>query len=104
MSERNFISRRSLLQTIAVGAGAVTIEPLLRGQTSPILDPVTARIQADLEKHASFGSKRSATPGDLKTAEWISERLRANGYKVASHDFPAPFLVERSVRLSVEGM
>jgi hypothetical protein len=68
------------------------------------MDPVTSRIQRILEEHAAFGSKRSATPGDLKTADWISARLRKLGYRVDSHDFPAPFLVERSVRISCEGM
>jgi hypothetical protein len=86
------------------GAGVLALEPMLRAQGTRGLDPVTARIQSDLEKHASLGSKRSATSGDLETAKWIGERLRAVGYKVDSHDFPAPFLVERSVRLSTEGM
>ena len=93
-----------MLQIMSVGAGAALLEPLLRAQTAPTLDAVTARIKADLEKHASFGSKRSATPGELRTAEWIGERLRAAGYQVRSQDFPAPFLVERSVRLSTEGL
>ncbi len=65
-------SRRSILQAMAVGAGAVAFEPLLRGQAPGKTDPLIARIQKDLERHASFGSKRSATPGDLMTADWIS--------------------------------
>jgi hypothetical protein len=77
---------------------------LLCAQTTRAADALTARIQADLEKHASLGIKRSATPGDLATAEWISQRLKTAGYRVSSHDFPAPFLVERSVRLATEGM
>jgi hypothetical protein len=89
---------------MAVGAGSVALEPLLRAQATRPADPLTARIQADLEKHASLGIKRSASPGDLATAEWIVQRLRTAGYKVSSHDFPAPFLVERSVRLQVEGL
>lgn len=97
-------SRRSMLQTIAVGAGAVVFEPLLRTEAARAADPVTARIQADLEKHASFGSKRSATDGDLKTAKWIAVRLESAGYRIDSHDFPAPFFAERSVRLATEGM
>ena len=105
MSQNKLVSRRSLLQTMALTAGTVAIEPLLRAQVSPhALDAVTTRIQADLQKHASFGSKRSATPGDLQTAEWIGQRLRAIGYKTTAHDFPAPFLVERSSRLITEGM
>ena len=67
------------------------------------MDPVSARIQADLERHASFGIKRSASPGDLATAAWIAERLRTSGYKVNVMDFEAPFLVERSTRLVSAG-
>jgi hypothetical protein len=104
VSLQKFPSRRSVLKAMTLGAGSVAFAPLLEAQTPRPLDPVTARIQADLERHSSFGNKRSATTGDLKTAEWISERLRTFGYKVDSHEFPAPFLVERSVRLSTEGM
>ena len=93
------ITRRSLLKT---AAGTLAFSPLLRAQSG--VGPVTARIRADLEKHASLGSKRSGTPGDLATAEWIAQRLRAVGYKVESREFPAPFLVERIARLSAEGM
>lgn len=99
---------------MAMGVGAAAMRtflgvgpptPVLLGsQTSRPVDAVTARIQADLEKHASFGIKRSGTTGDLATAEWIAQRLRTAGYKVDSHAFPAPFLAERSVRLSTEGL
>src|SRR6185436_16914760 len=98
------LPRRSVLKALTVSAAAIALDPILRAQTVRSVDPVTARIQADLEKHASFGSKRSASPGDLKTAEWIAGRLRTSGYKVESHEFPSPFLVERSVRISCEGM
>src|SRR6185436_20874378 len=98
------LPRRSVLKALTVSAAAIALDPILRAQTVRSVDPVTARIQADLEKHASFGSKRSASPGDLKTAEWIAGRLRMSGYKVDSHDFPAPFLVERSVRIFSEGL
>ena len=98
----NFPSRRSMLRTMAVGAGVFALKPGLTAQTA--LDPITARIRADLEKHASFGIKRSGTAGDLATADWIAQRLRAAGYKVDSHPFPAPFLLERSVQLTTEGM
>jgi hypothetical protein len=93
-----------LLRAIAAGAGAVALQPLLGFQRGPTTDTLTAQIRTDLEKHASFGIKRSATPGDLATAEWIAQRLKTSGYKVASHEFPAPFLVERSTTLSTEGM
>ena len=68
------------------------------------MDPVSARIQADLERHAGFGTKRSASASDLATAVWIAERLRTSGYKVNVTDFEAPFLVERSTRLVSAGM
>src|SRR4029079_2721042 len=83
---------------------ALAFDPLLRGQNRPPLDTVTARIQADLEKHASFGSKKSASPGDLETAKWISERVRLMGYSAESHDFTAPYFEERSVRLATGGI
>lgn len=104
MSSLRLPSRRLVLQAMAVGVGSVAFEPLLRAQATRTVEPLTARIQVDLEKHASLGIKRSATPGDLATAEWIATRLRTAGYKISSHDFPAPFLVERSVRLSTEGL
>jgi hypothetical protein len=97
-------SRRSLLKSMAVGAVALAFDPLLRAQGARGLDAVTARIQADLEKHASFGVKKSASRGDLETAKWIAERARGLGYSVDLHDFPAPFFEERSVRLASEGM
>lgn len=99
-----FPTRRSFLKTLTAGAGAVTLEPVLRAQGATQADPVVARIQKDLERHAGFGIKRSATPGDIMTADWIAERLRTAGYKVRRHDFAAPFLVERSVQLSTSGM
>jgi len=89
---------------MAVGAVSLAFDPLLRAQGARGLDAITARIQADLEKHASFGVKKSASRGDLETARWIAERARELGYSVDLHDFPAPFFEERSVRLASEGM
>jgi hypothetical protein len=92
-------SRRGVVQALA--AGALAFRRPLRGAQ---LDPVSARIQADLERHASFGIKRSASPGDLATAAWVAGRLREAGYRVSVTDFEAPFLVERSTRLVSAGM
>src|SRR5262245_11068354 len=92
-----------MLQAVAAGAAAIACEPLIHAQ-STAEDPVAARIRIDLEKHASFGIKRSGTPGDIGTAEWIAQRLRAVGYKVESREFLAPFFVERAVRISTEGL
>ena len=92
-------SRRTVLQVLA--AGAVALRHPLHGAE---MDPLSARIQADLERHASFGTKRSASPGDLATASWVAERLRTAGYRVNMTTFDAPFLVERSTRLVSAGM
>jgi hypothetical protein len=96
-------SRRTILQTMAAGAGATALGRLLPLRAAE-MDPVSARIQADLEKHAGFGIKRSGGPGDLMTADWVAQRLRTAGFKVEQLDFPAPFLIERSVKLSAGGM
>jgi hypothetical protein len=80
-------------------AAGIGLPAVLKAQ-----DAVTARIQADLVRHASFGSKRSATPGDLMTAAWIAQRLKAASFKVDELDFEAPFLIERTVSLAADGM
>jgi hypothetical protein len=59
-------------------------------------------LRADLERHASFGDKFSAGPGDLATADWVAERLRAAGYRVAESEFDVPFFVSRGARLTAE--
>jgi hypothetical protein len=97
-------SRRSILQAMTVGVGAVGLESRLRAQAAPEMDAVSARIQADMVHHSGFGMKRSGTPGDIMTAEWVTQRLRAASYKVDMLDFKAPFLVQRSVRLEAGGL
>ncbi len=92
-----------MLQQVTVGASAAILAPWLQAQTGET-DPVVRRIQLDLEKHAGLGSKRSATSGDLQTADWIVQRLRAAGFSATSHEFAAPFFEERAVGLSVDGM
>jgi hypothetical protein len=81
-------------------AGAFALPQL----DAPDMDPVSARIQADLERHASFGIKKSASPGDLATSAWIAGRLKSMSYRVKVTDFPAPFLIERSSRLASSGI
>lgn len=86
------ITRRTALHTLAGGAAALHAQ----------LDPVTARLAASLTRHASFGIKRSASPGDLATAAWVAEDLGGLGYNVRMMDFDAPFLVERSLWFATE--
>ena len=95
-------TRRDLLNALAWGTGAGALSAVLpmpafaRDET----EAVTARIRADLQRHASFGYKFSGGPGDLATANWIAGRLRRSGYKVEESQFPAPFFIERTARLT----
>jgi hypothetical protein len=66
-------------------------------------DALTARLRSDLERHASFGEKYSAGPGDRRTADWVAQRLRESGYRVEEPEFDAPFFVKRATRLAVGG-
>jgi hypothetical protein len=65
---------------------------------------LTARLAADLERHASFGEKFSGGAGDIATANWVAERLRASGYRVQESDFDAPFFIQRAAQLMTGGI
>jgi hypothetical protein len=95
-------TRRELLSSLALGAGVTALHGLrpssALGQSDA--DAMTARIRADLERHASFGDKFSGGPGDLATARWIAERLRGSGYRVEESEFEAPYFVKRAARLT----
>jgi hypothetical protein len=90
-----------MLQTLAAGAGSAALGSVnFPAAWAQQPDDITAQIRADLEKHASFGDKFSAGPGDLATANWISGRLRGYGYNVKESEFDAPFFVKRTARLT----
>ncbi|HUL82359.1 MAG TPA: hypothetical protein VL131_09455, partial [Gammaproteobacteria bacterium] len=95
-------TRRELLQGVALGAGASALCSALprAAGADDDLEAVTRRLRADLERHASFGDKFSAGPGDTATAAWVAERLRESGYRVEESSFDAPFFVERVARLT----
>ena len=63
-------------------------------------DGLTSRLAADLARHAAFGQKYSGGQGDIATANWVAERLRAAGCQVAQPTFQAPFFVKRAARLT----
>ena len=94
-------TRRRVLGGLGVFAGTGALHGLLPRAASSQDDTaaVSARLDADLERHASFGDKFSAGPGDVATAGWIAERLRATGYSVAESTFEAPFFAARSAQL-----
>lgn len=96
-------SRRELLRTLVLGAGTAGLRSLLPPPAAARQndDALTRQIQADLERHAALGEKFSGSPGDLGTAAWVAERLRASGYDVAESRFDAPFFVKRTTRLRV---
>ena len=94
-------TRRRLLSGLGVFAGAGALHGLLprAARSQDDSAAVTARLGAYLEKHASFGDKFSAGPGDVATAGWIAGRLRGAGYDVAESTFEAPFFIARSTEL-----
>jgi len=98
-------TRRDLLHGIALGVGASALSAgVPRGaRADSDLDAVTRRLRADLERHASFGDKFSAGPGDNATAQWVADRLRTSGYRVEQSSFDAPFFVKRAARLACGG-
>jgi hypothetical protein len=49
------------------------------------------RIQANLAHHASFGLKRAGGVGDLASAAWIAENLKASGFKVETTQSEVPW-------------
>jgi hypothetical protein len=98
------VSRRTALETMVLGAAAGAAHALWPRAADAGQDTADAalvvRIREDLERHASFGDKFSAGPGDLATAAWIASRLRTSGYRVEESAFAAPFFVKRAARLT----
>src|SRR5262245_12971353 len=98
------VSRRTALETMVLGAAAGAVHALWPRTADAGQDPgdaaLVARVREDLERHASFGDKFSAGPGDLATAAWIASRLQESGYRVEESDFAAPFFVKRAARLT----
>ena len=90
-----------MLRALSLGAGSQALEGVralaaIGRQTGSL----TARLRADLERHASFGDKFSGGPGDVATAGWIANRLSGYGYRVRETEFEAPFFVRRFARLA----
>jgi len=95
-------TRRDFLESLALGAGAgaiASLYPTIAAAQPPERDGAIRRLQADLERHASFGDKFSGGRGDLATADWIAGRLRRAGYRVEESSFDAPFFIKRAARL-----
>jgi hypothetical protein len=94
-------TRRRVLGGFGVLAGAGALRALAprAAKSQDDTAAVTARLDVDLAKHASFGDKFSAGPGDVATASWVADRLRTAGYRVAETTFEAPFFVPRSTQL-----
>jgi hypothetical protein len=92
-------TRRDLLRGAAYGLSAGTLPmgwPLAARARD---DAVTARIHADLVRHAGFGEKFSGGPGDAATADWVAGRLTKAGYRVEQPTFEAPFFIKRAAHL-----
>ncbi|HEY8521266.1 MAG TPA: hypothetical protein VIN61_14390 [Gammaproteobacteria bacterium] len=93
------LTRRTVIRGMALGAAFAAGLPRTTSAQDSDGDLV-ARLRADLERHASFGLKFSAGPGDAATAGWVAGRLREIGYAVEESEFPAPFFVQRAARLT----
>ena len=95
-------TRRDVLRLMAIGGAGGAVQALLPGYASgqdASTEALVARMKADLAKHAGFGDKFSAGPGDLAAADWVAGRLRSSGYRVEAPPFDAPFFVKRAARL-----
>lgn len=90
------MNRRQLIGGAIALAGAsnLGLPRMAKAQTaqSPaIFHPqLHARLQDCLGRYASFGSKLSGSKGDLASARWIAEDLRASGYTVEQQEFGVP--------------
>jgi hypothetical protein len=94
--------RRFLREAGAAGGLGLLAQHLPRAAAAQQGDPAaTARLQRDLEIHASFGLKFAASGGDHATADWTAERLRGLGYRVDVPEFDAPFFVPRLTEMAV---
>jgi hypothetical protein len=95
-------TRRRVLGGVgfSIGAGVVqTLVPFAIRAQADTTAALTQRLHADLARHASFGPKFSAGPGDVATAQWIAGRLRGAGYRVVESTFEAPYFVARLAEL-----
>jgi len=74
-------TRRRLLRGLGLFAGAGALHGLLprAARSQDDTAAVTRRLAADLERHALFGAKFSAGPGDLATAGWVAEGYGEQG-------------------------
>ena len=97
-------TRRSFLKqtTLAAGIGALG-GAWPRGSRAQRDDStMLMRLEADLESHAGFGLKFSGSSGDLATADWTADRLRADGYRVEVDEFDAPYFISRTTELRLD--
>jgi hypothetical protein len=97
------LDRRELIKAAGVGAGALALpsavlaQPASRTSETPG-DELTARLGADLRRHAELGVKVTGGDGDLSTADWIAARLKDISFAVEQPRFDAPFFAtSRSV-------
>ena len=97
-----YTTRRMFLNRMALGAGLLAFRNVLAQPASTeTKNDLFRQLQSDLERHAGFGYKYSGGPGDLATADWITERLEKLGYSISESTFAAPFFIKRTTTLSV---
>jgi hypothetical protein len=86
-------SRRQVLATTALAAGAASISPSL---ASVSVDSV----KQDLERYIGFGIKASGGPGDIACGEWLESELQKQRFTVQRQTISVPFFTPSRAELT----
>ncbi|HUB85991.1 MAG TPA: hypothetical protein VL971_09880, partial [Rhizomicrobium sp.] len=86
-------SRRQVLTTTALAAGAASMSPSLAGIS---MDSV----KQDLERYVGFGVKASGGPGDIACGEWLESELHKRGFTVQRQTISVPFFTPSRAELT----
>lgn len=101
------ISRRNAIVAGLTAGAAPVIGGTRIAQAAPSRSASSSRLVMqladDLKRHAAFGIKRSGSPGDRATAQWISRRLTKSGFSVETDAFDVPFFDPKVATLSFAG-
>jgi len=77
---------------------------LTRAQSSRPPEFVGDRLFRDVVAYSDLGERRTATEGDLKTADWLERELRQAGLKTERHPVHGAPVLSREITLVVDGV
>jgi len=90
MDRRGFLANSGRIALIA-GSGAATAQAAASraasSQTGRIASDVESRVASIVQVYDGHGNHRTATPGDVAAAEWLSTELRRIGVKPQFEEF-----------------